>query len=116
MQECVELRKKPFTGLREKNTAKYLSKKETKQEKKCKTTPQTQTVFKTNTVTKSSLPMVEVLINGIKGQMEADSCLTANIIDKKRFTLLQNALKQKMKLEQTEGKSVTIFGTSLNVE
>ena len=38
-------------------------------------------------------------INGIKGQVEADSCSTANIIDEERFGLLQNALKKKLKLK-----------------
>ena len=50
-------------------------------------------VFITTTA-KSSLPTVQVQINGIMGQVEADSCSTANIIDEERFGLLQDALKK----------------------
>ena len=45
--------------------------------------------FKTETTSASSLPTVQVRINGVKGQVEADSCSTANIIDEERFGLLQ---------------------------
>ena len=42
-------------------------------------------VFMTKRTAKSSLPTVQVRINGIKGQVEADSCSTANIIDEERW-------------------------------
>ena len=65
-------------------------------------------VFRTTTTTtttaKSSLPTVQVQINGIKGQVEADSCSTANIIDEERFGLLQDALKKKLELKPVNSK------------
>ena len=58
----------------------------------------------TKTTAKSSLPTVQVRINGIKGQVEADSCSTANIIDEERFGLLQEALKKKLVLKRANTK------------
>ena len=58
----------------------------------------------TTTTTKSSLPTVQVRINGIKGQVETDSCSIANIIDEERFGLLQDALKKKLELKPTNSK------------
>ena len=58
----------------------------------------------TKTTAKSSLLTVQARINGIKGQVEADSCSTANIIDEARFGLLQNALKKKLKLKPANTK------------
>ena len=60
-------------------------------------------VFKTEALV-SGLPTVQVQINGIKGQAEVDSCSTANIIDEERFDLLQNALKEKLKLKPATTK------------
>ena len=61
-------------------------------------------VFMTTTTAKSSLPTVQVRINGIKGQVEADSCLTANIIDEERFGLLQDTVKKKLELKPANSK------------
>ena len=36
-------------------------------------------------------PTVKVMINGVKGRMEADSCATANIMDHTQYTTIMNA-------------------------
>ena len=51
-----------------------------------------------------SAPTVHVLINGVKGKMEADSGSSANILDEKKFRKLQDALKQKIPLQPTDTK------------
>ena len=49
-------------------------------------------------------PTVHVLINGVKGKMEADSGSSANILDEKKFQKLQDALEQKISLQPTDTK------------
>ena len=49
-------------------------------------------------------PTVHVLINGVKGQMEADSGSSANILDENKFQKPQDALEQKIPLQPTDTK------------
>ena len=42
---------------------------------------------------------VEVMINGVKGRMEADSCATANIMDYTQYTTIMNASDKPMPLK-----------------
>ena len=46
---------------------------------------------KTNSGRKRILPTVGVKINDVKGQVEADSCSTVNIIDEEKFQRLQSS-------------------------
>lgn len=82
--------------------AKYLSDGKVEEDKSQKdNSSDSYFVFMTKTTAKSSLPTVQVRI---KGQVEADSCSTANIIDEERFGLLQDALKKKLKLKPANSK------------
>ena len=49
-------------------------------------------------------PTVHVLINGVKGKVEADWGSSANILDEKKFQKLQDALEQKVSLQPTDTK------------
>ena len=80
--------------------AKYLGNRKAEEDKSQKdNSSDSDFVFMTKTMAKSSLPTVQGQINGIKGQVEADSCSTANIIDEERFGLLQKGLKKKLTLK-----------------
>jgi len=45
---------------------------------------------------------VEVLVNGVKGRMEADSCSTANIINEHKLEKLQSSLQNKIAVRPTD--------------
>ena len=47
------------------------------------------------------LPTVQVKINGVRGQVEADSSSTVNIIDEEKFQRLQSASINEIKLATT---------------
>ena len=66
-------------------------------------------VFMTKTTAKSSLPTVQVRINGIKGQVEADSCSTANIIDKECFWPASECSEKETEIETSEYKVVCVW-------
>lgn len=68
-------------------TTKHLSKKNGRRENQDDDFSDSEFVFETETTSKASLPAVR--INGIKGQVEADSCSTVNITDEKHFELLR---------------------------
>ncbi len=59
---------------------------------------------KTNSGRKRILPTVGVKINDVKGQVEADSCSTVNIIDEEKFQRLQSSSTNKLKLTPTNTK------------
>ena len=57
------------------------------------------------TADKSNTPShatVQVRINGVKGEMKADSCSTANIMNENKFESLQAALEKKITLKLTD--------------
>ncbi len=73
---------------------------------------------KTNSGRKRILPTVGVKINDVKGQVEADSCSTVNIIDEEKFQRLQSSSTNKLKLTPTntevypygQGKPLPLIG------
>lgn len=79
------------------NNAKYISEKKPKAEQaQDDNTSASDFVFKTRTSKPSKvLPTTPVRINGIKGQVEAETCSTANIIDEERFELLKMLWRRK---------------------
>ena len=48
--------------------------------------------------TETQEPTVAIKINGIKGHVDADSCTTSNIMDERRFELVQRKAKDKLLL------------------